>query len=145
MPENVRNKNILNLENRKHTKDPSYGVFHSDFFRHYATFLNFFGLHQRVSPSFVSILCNNECQKIPKGPLFYIFRHCDTVQRSHFKFFRKFSKISQGSVLLSICFIFCNQLEFHKAQKVASFTNLSLRYSADFGRSRLVFSQFHLP
>ena len=35
-------------------------------------------------------------------------------------------------------FIFCNQLEFHKAQSVPRFTILSLRYSADFGRSRLV-------
>ena len=40
-------------EPRKH-RTP-FGVFHSDFFRHSATF---FGFHQRVSPSFVSIFCN---------------------------------------------------------------------------------------
>ena len=36
-------------------------------------------------------------------------------------------------------FIFCHQLEFHKTQRVPPFTILSLRYSADFGRSQLVF------
>ena len=38
----------------------------------------------------------------------------------------------------SIFLIFCNQLEFHKVQRVPPFTILSLRYSADFSRSRLV-------
>ena len=40
-------------------------------------------------PPFIcfDILKHNGCQKIPKGPSFYIFRHCDTVQKSHFKIF----------------------------------------------------------
>ena len=134
-------------------------------------FLKLFGLHQRAPPLFFfDILKHNGCQKIskgppfyifgtvalfknhilkfflgcffqslkgppfiffhilqpagvsqsPKGPPFYIFRHCDTVQ--------------------FIFFIFCHQLEFHKTQRVPPFTILSLRYSADFGRSRLVCS-----
>ena len=43
----VQNKNIdvPNLENRKHTKDPPFGVFHSDLFRHCDFFFDFFGLH----------------------------------------------------------------------------------------------------
>ena len=84
-------------------------------------------------------------KKSQRVPSFTFFGTVTLFKDLILNFFRKFSKISQGSVLLSICFIFCNQLEFHKAQKVPSFTILSLRYSADFGRSRLVFSQFHLP
>ena len=56
-------------EPRKH-RTPPFGVFHSDFFRHYATFLNFFGFHQRVSLSFVSIFCNT--MDVKKSP-FYNF------------------------------------------------------------------------
>ena len=37
-------------------------------------------------PPFIcfDILQHNGCQKISKGPPFYIFRHCDTVQKSDF-------------------------------------------------------------
>ena len=114
------------------------------------------------------ILIHNGCQKIPKGPPFYIFRHCDTVQKSHFKnFFGQFFQSLKGppfnffhilqpagvsqspkgppfyifrhcDTVQFIFFIFCHQLEFHKTQRVPPFTILSLRYSADFGRSRLV-------
>ena len=76
---------------------------------------------QRVPPSIFFIFCNQlEFHKAQRVPPFYIFRHCDTVQ--------------------FIFFIFCHQLEFHKTQRVPPFTILSLRYSADFGRSRLVFN-----
>ena len=103
-----------------------------------------------------------------KGSPFYIFRHCDTVQKSHFKIFLgNFFQSLKGPPLIffhilqpagvsqspkgppftffdtvtlfnSFFFIFCHQLEFHKTQRVPPFTILSLRYSADFGRSRLV-------
>ena len=33
--------------------------------------------------NFFDVLQHNGCQKIAKGPPFYIFRHCDTVQKSH--------------------------------------------------------------
>ena len=36
---------------------------------------------------FFDILQHNGCQKIPKGPPFYIFRPCVTVQKSHFQNF----------------------------------------------------------
>ena len=68
-------------------------------------------------PPFIcfDILQHNGCQKIAKGPPFYIFRHCDTVQKSHLKFFfGKFFHVSKGSPL-QFFKIFCNQLEFHKA------------------------------
>ena len=79
---------------------------------------NFFQSLKGPPFKFFHILQPAGVSQSPKGPPFYIFRHCDTV---HFIFF-----------------IFCHQLEFHKTQRVPLFTILSLRYSADFGRSRLV-------
>ena len=97
--------------------------------------------HQRVPPSFVcfDILQHNECQKIPKGPPFNIFRHCDSVQKSHFKnFLGNFFKSPKGSPL--IFFHILQPAGFSQSPKGPPFTILSLRYSADFGRSRLVFT-----
>ena len=81
----VQNKNIdvQNLENIQ----GSFDVFPRIFFGTMRLFLKFFGLHQSFSPSFVSIFCNNGCQKIPKGPTFYIFRNCDTSKISFSIFF----------------------------------------------------------
>ena len=117
-PQNlVQNKNITvqNLENI--LKIPlwcfSLGFFlaQCDFFK------KFFGLHQRVSPSFVSIFSNTmDVKKSQRAP-FYNFRHRGTVQKSYLKYFRKFFKISQGSPF-NFFFKFCNQLEFHEAQSV---------------------------
>ena len=46
-----------------------------------------FGLNifpQRVPPSIFLMFCNTmEVKKSQRVPLFYIFRHCDTVQKSH--------------------------------------------------------------
>ena len=65
-----------------------------------ALFLKFFGLHQRVPPSFVSIFCNTMDVKKSQRVPFYIFWHCDTVQKSHQKnFFGKFFHVSKGSPL----------------------------------------------
>ena len=71
----VQNKNIdaQNLEN--------IGPF-GDFTRIFSALCDFFGFHQRVSSSFVSIFCNTmDVKKIPKGPPFYIFRqwHCSKI------------------------------------------------------------------
>ena len=93
--------------------------------------LKFFGQFFSVlkgSPlNFFHILQPAGVSQSPKGPPFTFF---DTV-----------------TLFNSFFFIFCHQLEFHKTQRVPPFTILSLRYSADFGRSRLVFSNsiyFHL-
>ena len=129
----VQNKNIdvQNLENI----GPPIGVFHSDFVRYYATF---FGFHQRVSPLFVSILCNTmDVKKSRRVPPFTNFRHCDTVQKSYFQiFFGKFLKFSQGSPL--IFFHILQLIGASQSPKDPPFTILSLRYSANFCRSRLV-------
>ena len=100
-------------------------------------FLKLFGLHQSVPLHLYRHFVTQWMSKHPKGSPFYIFRHCDTVQKSHFNFFWEFFSSPQRAAL-QFFFIFCNQLEFHKARRVPPFTILSLRYSADFGRSRLV-------
>ena len=70
-------------EPRNHTKDPPIAPL---FFRHYATFFETFWIAPK-GPPFIcfDILQHNRYQKISKGPPFYIFRHCDTVLKSHFK------------------------------------------------------------
>ena len=57
------------------------------FFRHYATFFEVFWIAPE-GPPFIcfDILQHNGCQKIAKGPPFYIFCHCDTSKIS-FKIF----------------------------------------------------------
>ena len=97
-------------------------------------------------PPFVcfDILQHNGCQKIPKGPpstfvgtVVYICRHCDTVEKSHFKNFSEFFlKISQGSPFNF--FHISQPTGVSQSRKGPPFIILSLRYSADFGRSRLV-------
>ena len=86
------------------------------------------------------ILQHNGCQKIPKGPSFTFFGTVTLFENLIKNFFPKFFKISQRSPFNF--FLFCTQLEFHKAQRVPPFTILSLRCSTDFGRTRLVFSYF---
>ena len=82
-------------EPRKHRMPPL--VFFTRFFRQNATLFEVFW----IPPNGLAFVCfdilqYNGCQKIPKSSPFYIFPHCDTVQKSHFKiFFQKFFKISQ--------------------------------------------------
>ena len=64
---------------------------------------------------FFVILQQNACLEIKKGPLFYIFRYCATFSGRKF-FFENFKFFSKKNVLRFF----------------------SLRYSADFRRSRLI-------
>ena len=62
----------------------------------------------------------------------------------NFKFFRNFSMSPKGRSFIFL--IFCNKLDFQKAQRIPStilktLRFLSLGYGADFRRSRLVFRQ----
>ena len=133
-PQNlVENKNIdvQNLENIGPLWCFSLGFFSAlcDFF------LKLFGFHQRVSPSIFSIFCiTMDLKKSQRVPSFTIFGTVTLFK--NFKIFSIFFNVSKGSPFNFLKF--CNQLEFHKAQRVPPFTILSLRYSADFGRSRLV-------
>ena len=110
--QNEKKKQNRRPQPRKHTLAPLF----------FSTFFEVFWIAPE-GPPFIcfDILQHNGCQKIAKGPPFYIFRHCDTVQKSHFKkFFGKFFHVPKGSPL-HFFFIFCSQLEFHKAQRVPPF------------------------
>ena len=80
------------------------------------------------------ILQHNGCKTIPKGPPFTFFGTV-TLFKNLINFF---SEIFKNLSAFIFSYLFCNPLEFHKARRVPPFTILSLRYSADFGRSRLV-------
>ena len=127
---NARNSSKTKTSTSRTSKTQAYdplGVFHSDFFRHYATFFELLWIPPKGLP-FVcfNILQHNGCQKIPKGP-FHIFRHCDTVQKSHFKFFSgKFLKFPQGSPFNFFSY-FATNWSFTK-HKGSPFTILSLRF-----------------
>ena len=79
---------------------------------------NFFQSLKGPPFNFFHILQPAGVSQSPKGPPFYIFRHCDTVQFIFFHILPP-AGVSQNP-------------------KSPPFTILSLRYSADFGRSRLV-------
>ena len=124
----TKRKNKTDVQNLENTKDPPITPLFSALW----DFLKLFGLHQRVPLHLFRYFATQWMSKIAKGPPFYIFRHCDTVQKSHLK---NFFMSPKGPP--SIFFILCNQPEFHKARR-SPFSILSLRYGADFGRSRLV-------
>ena len=75
--QNEKKKQNRRPQPRKHTKDPTLAPL---FFGTMRLFLD----STKGSP-FVcfDILQHNGFQKIPKGPPFNIFQHCDTVQKSH--------------------------------------------------------------
>ena len=98
-----------------------------------------FWIAPKGPPSFLSIFSNSiDVKKIPKGLFFYIFWHCDTVQKSLFpkKIFGNFFKSHQRVPLQF--FHILQPAGVSQSPKGPPFTILSLRYSADFGRSRLV-------
>ena len=71
----------------------------------------------------------------PKGPPFTLF---GTVTLFKNFIFKIFSSLQRVQLTLQFFHILQPSLEFHRPQRVQPFTILSLRYSADFGRSRLV-------
>ena len=69
----------------------------SIFFRHCATFFDFFSSKGSHLQDFFDILQQTKVPNSPKGLPFYVFRHYETVQNSHFSFF--FSKIKKLNFL----------------------------------------------
>ena len=112
-------------------------------------FFEFSFVAKRSPFKFFDILQQTEVSKSPKGLPFQIFRHYETFKILIFfpkistKKFSNFFKCLQRPSFIFL--IFCNKLDFRKAEIVPPFTILktlrflSLRYSADFRRSRLVF------
>ena len=103
---------------RKHTKDPPIAPLFFGTMRLFETFC----ITPKGPPPFLSIFCNTmDVKKPQRVPPLYILRHWDTVQKSHLKFFfGKFFHVPKGSPL-QFFFIFCYQLEFHKARRVPPF------------------------
>ena len=127
----------------------SFFVFFRKFFQ---TIFIFFKCLQRVPLNFFDILQQTEVSKSPKGSP-SSFRHCETVSKfSFFVFFSKnflkkiFRKFLSPKSPPFIFFDILQQTGFSKFRKSPPLTNfkncgfLSLRYSADFRRSRLVIS-----
>ena len=102
------------------------------------TFFEKFRIAPKGAPSFASIFCNRMDAKKSQRVPFCIFRHCDTVQKSQFLIF---SNSPNGPFIFFLIF---QQTGVSKSPKGPLFTILKtwrflrLRYSADFGRSRLV-------
>ena len=74
-----------------------------------------------------------DVQKIPKGPLFYIFRHYATYRKLQKKIRKKIRKIFFSIFSFLRAFV-------SSCRKSGLRVFLSLRYGADLGRSRLVLS-----
>ena len=100
---------------RKHTKDPTLAPL---FFGTLRLFLKFFGLHQRVPPSFVSIFCNTmDVKKSQRVPPFTFFGTVTLFKNLIQKIFLGNFFMSPKGPPFSFFLIFCNQLEFHKARR----------------------------
>ena len=113
--QNEKKKQNRRPQPRKHTKDPTLAPL---FFGTMRLFLKFFGLHQRVPPSFVSIFCNTmDVKKSQRVPPFTFFGTVTLFKNLMKIFFGKFFHVSKGSPV-QFFKIFCNQLEFHKARRV---------------------------
>ena len=93
--QNEKKKQNRRPEPRKHTKNTHVAPLFFGTMRLFETFWI-----APKGPPFICfhILRHNGCQKIATGPPFYIFRHCDTVQKSHLKnFFGKFFHVPKWS------------------------------------------------
>ena len=140
---------VQNLESTLKIQTLAALVFSTWIFSALCDYFNFFafkGSHLQVS---FDILQQTKVPKSPKGLPFYVFRHYETVQNSHFSFFfRKLKKSTffclQRVPFDILLFDILQQTGLSKSPKGPRFYRfknfLSLRYSADFRRSRLVFS-----
>ena len=95
--QNEKKKQNRRPQPRKHTKDPTLAPL---FFGTMRLFLKFFGLHQRVPPSFVSIFCNTmDVKKLQRVPPFTFFGTVTLFKNLIKNFFRKFFHVTKGSPL----------------------------------------------
>ena len=79
--QNEKKKQNRRPQLRKHTKDPTSAPLFFGTMRHFEVFW--------IAPECPAFICfdilqHNGCHKNPKGPHFYIFRHCDIVQKFRF-------------------------------------------------------------
>ena len=117
---------VYSIFNVRYKTGRDYRVPPLNFFRYCATFFRIFFCRQTVPPSSFSIFCSKLVSKSPKGPPSLVFGTVRLFQNSHFSFFRKFFQKNFRIFLLSpsIFLIFCNRLDFQKAERVPPFTSL---------------------
>ena len=95
----VQNKNI-DVQNLENIGSPIW-CFSLGFFSALCDFFEIFWIPPKGLLRLFRYFATQWMSKNPKGSPFYIFWRCDTVQKSHFKFFfGSFAKISQGSPLI---------------------------------------------
>ena len=84
---------VYSIFNVRYKTGRDYRVPPLNFCRHFATFFSNFLLSPNGPPfKFFDILQQTEVSKSPKGPLFLVFRHCETFKILIFRFFEFFSK-----------------------------------------------------
>ena len=96
------------------------------FFEFFRKMFKFFFCRQTAPFKFFDFLQQTEDSKCPKGPPSLVFGTVRLFQKSHFSFFRKFFQKNFRIFLLSpsIFLIFCNRLDFQKAERVPPSTSL---------------------
>ena len=131
---NEKKKQNRPPEPRKHTKNPHIAPLFSALW----DFLKLFGLHQRVPLHLFRYFATQWMSKIAKGPPFTFFGTVILFKNLIFiKFFGKFFHVPKGSPP-QFFFHFLQPAGVSQSPKGPPFSILSLRYGADFGRSRLV-------
>ena len=116
-PKRKEKKQNRRPEPRKHTKNPHIAPL---FFRHYEIFETFWIAPKGPPLICFNILQHNGCQKIAKGPPFTFFGTVTLFKNLILKIFLGNFFMSPNGPL-HFFFIFCNQLEFHKARRVPPF------------------------
>ena len=110
---------VYSILNVRYKTGRNYRVPPLNFFRHCATFFSNFLLSPNGPPSSFLIFCSKlKFQKAQRLP-FLVFRHCETFKILIFRFFDFFLKKFRIFLLSpSIFLIFCNRLDFQKAERV---------------------------
>ena len=117
--QNEKKKQNRRPEPRKQTKDPTLAPLFLGTMR---LFLKFFGLHQKIPPSFVSTFCYTmDVKKSQRVPPFTFFGTVTLFKNLILKNFSGNFFMSPKGPPSIFFFIFCNQLEFRKARRVPPF------------------------
>ena len=117
---------VYSIFNVRYKTGRNYRVPPLNFFRHCATFFRIFFCRQTVPLQVFWYFAANWSSKKPKGSPLSSFSALWDFQNSHFSFFRKFFQKNFRIFLLSpsIFLIFCNRLDFQKAERVPPFRSL---------------------
>ena len=116
---------VYSIFNVRYKTGRNYRVPPLNFFGTVRLFFSNFLLPPNGPPSSFLIFCSKlKFQKAQRVPL-SSFRHCETVSKfSFFVFSKVFSKKFPNFFCLQFFLIFCNRLDFQKAERVPPFTSL---------------------